>query len=109
MDAMNENVTIEPPMRNEKGHWLKGTCPNPAGRPKGDKEMRELARAETKNNLDAMIYLRDNAAGETVRLQAAKILHEIGWGKPKESVDVTTNERVIDALRLGNGTTQGTS
>ena len=41
-------MSEDKPLRNEKGHFLKGQCGNPKGRPKGSKSTAEAFRSDPK-------------------------------------------------------------
>jgi hypothetical protein len=74
--------------RDASGHWLKGTCPNPGGRPKAVREVAALAReySEAAINTLADIMLDVNAHTPS-RVRAAEILLERGCGRAPLSTD----------------------
>ena len=46
--------------RNEKGQFIKGICPNPAGRPKQVQSIRDLARAHTEDAMQTIVSIVKN-------------------------------------------------
>ena len=60
----------------------KGKSGNPGGRPKGDGEIRDLARKHTMTALRALIEITENGENESARVTAANSLLDRGWGKP---------------------------
>ena len=65
--------------------WAKGQSGNPGGRPKGEAKVREAAQAAGPKALAVLIdALADVDA--RVRLKAAEILLDRGFGKPAQAV-----------------------
>src|SRR5215469_12317120 len=60
----------------------KGRSGNPGGRPKGDGEIRELARQHTGTALRTLIEIAQHGENESARVTAANALLDRGWGKP---------------------------
>lgn len=60
----------------------KGRSGNPGGRPKGDGEIRELARQHTMTALRTLIEIAEHGENESARVTAANALLDRGWGKP---------------------------
>jgi hypothetical protein len=60
----------------------KGRSGNPGGRPKGDGEIRELARQHTSAALGTLVEICRNGENESARVAAANALLDRGWGKP---------------------------
>ena len=60
----------------------KGRSGNPGGRPKGDGEIRELARHHTGTALRTLIEIAERGENESARVTAANALLDRGWGKP---------------------------
>jgi Family of unknown function (DUF5681) len=60
----------------------KGRSGNPGGRPKGDGELRELARQHTTTALAALVEICQGGQNESARVAAANALLDRGWGKP---------------------------
>jgi hypothetical protein len=71
--------------------WPAGVSGNPSGRPKG---LEAICRAHTQKSVDVLVAaLSDEDA--RVRITAAGMLLDRGWGKPSQSVtDATTGEKV---------------
>ena len=70
-----------------------------AGRPAGapnklTRPIKELAALESEECIAVLVELRDHAAGELVRLQAANSLLDRAHGRPRQEVDLTKNEGV---------------
>ena len=75
-------------MRNEKGHWMKGTTGNPLGGQRGIGQVRELARQHTEEAiLTLAAIMRDPAAKDAARVAAATALLDRAWGKPTQPLD----------------------
>jgi hypothetical protein len=60
----------------------KGQSGNPGGRPKGDGEIRELARQHTMTALRTLIEIADHGQNESARVTAANSILDRGYGKP---------------------------
>ena len=60
----------------------KGRSGNPGGRPRGDGEIRELARQHTMTALRTLIEIAERGENESARVTAATSLLDRGWGKP---------------------------
>ena len=94
-----------------KGRFKPGESGNPGGRPKEYAEVRELARKHTVEAIDKIVEIMNakKSSGNTV-LAAACALLDRGYGKPAQSVDLTTTpgamsdseveERAIAILQL---------
>lgn len=71
------------------GLWKKGESGNKSGRPKQYAEVVALVRSKTKENIDGICKLAEQAEDHNVQLRARQYLHEIAWGKPAQTVAVT--------------------
>jgi len=73
----------------------KGRSGNPGGRPKGDGEIRELARQHTVLALRTLSEIADHGENESARVAAANALLDRGWGKPAVPVAAAELPEVI--------------
>lgn len=78
----------------------KGRSGNPGGRPKGDGEIRELARQHTMTALLTLVEIAEQGQNESARVAAANALLDRGWGKPAVPI-VATDLPPIISLNLG--------
>jgi hypothetical protein len=60
----------------------KGRSGNPGGRPKGDGDLRELARQHTGTALRTLIEIAEHGENESARVAAANAILDRGYGKP---------------------------
>lgn len=60
----------------------KGQSGNPGGRPRGDGEVRDLARQQTATALRTLIEIAEQGQNESARVAAASAILDRGWGKP---------------------------
>lgn len=77
------------------------------GRPRKDPHLQELARFETEACVQTLAGMVVSAKEKSSnRLQAAKILLEFGWGKPKQAIDLNAKGdltvQFLDALKTIN-------
>jgi hypothetical protein len=73
----------------------KGRSGNPGGRPKGDGEIRELARQHTTTALRTLKEIADHGQNESARVAAANALLDRGWGKPAVPVAAAELPEVV--------------
>lgn len=67
--------------------FAKGQSGNPGGRPKEDPELKELARAKTKDAIQTLAsIMKSKKAPAAARVSAACALLDRGYGKPVQSL-----------------------
>jgi hypothetical protein len=92
--------------------WVKGQTGNPGGRPKKPAtiearkiimDIKEAARELTQEALDALKLVVTSAnAPAAARVSAATAILDRGWGKPKETMDVTSRGPTLEELVLAS-------
>lgn len=75
--------------RDATGRWLKGKSGNPGGRPAGCADLVNAARSEAPDSLRKLVWLRDNADSDAVRLAACREILDRAFGKPKRGLEMT--------------------
>ena len=77
-------------MKFEKGQpnpgFKRGQSGNPGGRPRMAFDVREMAQAYTKTALATLVDCMKNEDG-AVRVAAARVVLERGWGRPIQSIE----------------------
>jgi len=71
-----------------KGSWKKGFCPNPGGRPKDYKEVKEAYQALS---WEALAAHRSALKSKKTMVQAANAINERAWGKPSQEILIGGN------------------
>jgi len=72
------------------GMFQPGQSGNPAGRPKQDRNIRDLARAHTQEAFETLIEIAGNPkTSPSARVQACNSILDRGWGRP-----VQTNKNI---------------
>lgn len=80
---------LKPQKPGEESH-------NPNGRPKAPQEFRDLCKTYSIKAATAVYKIViDNKMPAKVRVQGAELLINHGYGKPKESVDITSGEKSL--------------
>lgn len=75
--------------RDGKGRFIKGVAPNPAGRPKKEYSLVQLAKTHTKSAVSLLANLIDDeSAPMSSRVEAAKTMLDRGWGRAPQTLDV---------------------
>ena len=89
------------------GMFKPGVSGNPAGRPKSDVTIMELARAHTEESIQALVnVIRDKRAPASAKVNAACALLDRGWGKAPmyvESANVHMTFSELAAQRIAEG------
>jgi hypothetical protein len=70
------------------GGFRKGQTGNPGGRPRVIESLTREARLHTHEALRTLLKLMRSAQSENVRLNAAGLILDRGWGKPVQAVQV---------------------
>jgi hypothetical protein len=66
--------------------WPKGVSGNPAGMPRHNPSLRELARSYTKDAVNTLVSIMRSAPKPADRIEAANILLSRGWGLPTQPI-----------------------
>ena len=70
--------------------FKKGQSGNPGGRPKEDPELKELARAKTKEAIQVLAsIMKSKKAPAAARVSAACALLDRGYGKPVQMTELS--------------------
>lgn len=75
--------------------FRKGKSGNPGGRPKVLGELQELARRHAPDVIEELARLAVKARSETARIAAGRELLDRGFGRARQSMEVSMPERDI--------------
>lgn len=78
--------------RDARGRFLRGSVPNPGGRPRGLAALRERLEPLSWEFVEAVIKLAKTAKSERVRLEAWKVLLAYSVGQPANSLELSAAE-----------------
>lgn len=80
-----ENSGVSATRKARGKPFAKGQSGNPGGRPKGDSELRELARTHTEEAVTRLVHwMRSDNAKASVG--ACAVILDRGWGKSPQSL-----------------------
>lgn len=74
--------------RVQHGQFAPGVSGNPAGRPRIPESLVRAARQYTRQALSVLLRLMRSAKSESVKLRAAEIVLDRGWGKSIQAVQI---------------------
>lgn len=79
-------------LRRQPGNpnWVKGKSGNPSGRAKSDVDIAALARVHGPRCIQVIVGLLDDPDSR-VRVSAATVLLDRGFGKPKQEINATAD------------------
>lgn len=86
----NDDIDIMPPAtRDSRGRLLPGQRSiNPKGRPPAIKDIKDAAKAHTRQALNTLIAVMNSVdAPAASRVTAAVALLDRGWGRPQQNVE----------------------
>jgi hypothetical protein len=70
--------------RCSDGRWAPGSSPNPSGRPRVVKDIRDLARQHSQAAIKTLVDIAENGKQEAARVSAASALLDRGYGRPTQ-------------------------
>ena len=85
--------------------WTKGQSGNPGGRPRGEGDIRELARKHTSSAVRTLAaIMNDASAAPSARVGAASALLDRGWGRPAQTINANldANKPMVDERLLAS-------
>lgn len=88
--------------RTAEGKFLPGQSGNPAGRPKDEHRVAELARSYNTEAIETLVDLMRHGKDERVRGTAAQALLDRGWGKAMVGVVSSGEGGYLELLRAVN-------
>ena len=90
--------------RDTKGRWNPGSSGNPAGPPSTSKSLAQDIRDRSLQGKKLVDYLfsvlEDTSLPHNLRIQAANIILDRGWGKPTTEVDIQISARPLQQYSL---------
>lgn len=81
----------KPALRDGRGRWLPGQCPNPGGRPKLAENVRELAKEYSETAVETLVDICLNSKSDSAKVQAATALLDRGYGRPSQEIYLDDN------------------
>ena len=81
--------TLNKPVRGRP--FQPGNNANPRGRPLKDRTIEKLCRAMTSEAVDTLKEIMLNGKKDGDRREAAKVILQYGWGRPRSEVEITTH------------------
>lgn len=88
-------MASKPQSRGNAGQFKPGQSGNPGGRVKVDQRVTDLAREHTDVAIKCLVEIcGDEDAAKNSRVAAAVALLDRGWGRPRQSVELSGAEGV---------------
>ena len=101
MPAENNDAEQGRAMKLRGRPFSKGQSGNPGGRPRGYRDVSELARSRGPAAIATLVQIMANdELAPAIRIAAANSLLDRGFGRPAQSVDVSGTVAVHDLSRL---------
>ena len=86
--------------RRHSATWKPGQSGNPGGR-RDTKELRELARTYTEDAIRTVAELMlSDSTPPNVRIQAADLLLNRGWGRPVQAIEGPDGESLFTGIQV---------